>query len=100
MRQWLIDKRERQGLNRDQMAEKCRCSKGLLRLLEDEDIITHQDIASRIALEYDLTPEEYNCIVHEDRRVKCMPNAKEPPTLAEFFASKYARQKRYKNKQR
>lgn len=100
MRQWMIEKREALGLTRRQMAKKCMCSDTLLGMLENADHITHPDIASQIAIEYDLTLDEYNSLVHEDRRVKEIPKKKQQPTVQRYYEMKYGRQKRYKEKQR
>ena len=98
MRQWLIDKRKARGLTRARMASKCLCSIRLLEILELEDGITHPGIAAWVAQEYRLTLDEYNLLVHETKRAKAIPAAEAPPTLKDFFASKYAREYRYKNK--
>lgn len=77
MKEYMIAKREAQGLSMRQMARKCDCSDMLLLLLESHDSgITHPKIAARIAREYGLTVDEYNTIVHEKYRVDKLPEMK------------------------
>ena len=80
MRENLIKKREKRGLTQDQMARKCACSPRLIRGIEEEDWITHPDIASRLAKEYGFGVHTYNQLVHESRRVKELPEPVQPPT--------------------
>jgi transcriptional regulator with XRE-family HTH domain len=98
MRQWLIDKRLARGLTRSKMAKECQCSRLLLQMLEEEDVITHPDIAAWVAQEYGLALEEYHQLVHEMHWGTAIPEPKAPPTLEEFYADKYRRMYQYKNK--
>lgn len=73
MNEFMIDKRKALGLDIQTMAQRCRCSKNLLYMLEEGYDITHPEIAARIAKEYGLTVTEYNKIVHESHRAKRLP---------------------------
>ena len=54
-RLFMIRRRTRMGKSRAQMAQMCRCSAGLLRMLEeDARCVTHPKIAARIAQAYRL----------------------------------------------
>lgn len=78
MKQFMIDKRKALGLTRHEMAQRCDCSERLLEILEIGSVcdITHPNIAARIAVEYGLTLDEYNQIVHESRRAAKLPKPK------------------------
>lgn len=97
MRQWLIDKRKALGLSRKAMGRECKCSERLLEILELDDGITHPGIAAWVAFRYGLTVEQFNMLVSEGRQVQELPPPKEPPTLQEYYADKYATEARYKN---
>lgn len=96
MKDILTRKREGLGLTREQMAKKCQCTQGLLRMLEEgETEITHPHIASRIAKGYGLSLEEYNRIVHKNHRADRLPKPTAPPTeenLDRLFHKKPKRQ--------
>lgn len=81
MREALIRKREAKHLTRDQMARKCQCSPRLIFGIEEEDWITHPDIASRMAKEYGFGIRTFNQLVHEDRRAEKLPESAPPPSM-------------------
>lgn len=80
MREELMRKREAKQLTQAQMARKCKCSERLIVGIEEEDWITHPDIASRMAKEYGFGIRTYNQLVHEDRRAKELPKPVQPPS--------------------
>lgn len=76
-RGFLVEKRT---CSISEMAKQCKCSFGLLRMLEEDDkSITHPNIAARIAKEYGLNLDEYNSLVYADYRGDSIPIAKNPP---------------------
>lgn len=86
MRPWMIERRKEMGLTVKQMAEKCECGYVLLNWLENnKNIITHPDIASRIAAEYKLTVEQYNTLVAAFRKKTKLPKRVAPPYSAPQF---------------
>ena len=80
MREELMRKCEAKQLTQAQMARKCKCSERLIVGIEEEDWITHPDIASRMAKEYGFGIRTYNQLVHEDRRAKELPKPVQPPS--------------------
>lgn len=84
MRENLIKKREARHLTRAQMARKCQCSPRLIFGIEEEDWITHPDIAGRLAKEYGFGVRTYNKLVHESRKVKALPEPVPPPSEAKW----------------
>lgn len=55
-RQYMIDYREKNGIDLARMAQVCGCSQKLLELLEaDDGVVTHPNIAKRVARAYRLT---------------------------------------------
>ncbi len=76
MKEFLTNKRNALGLDIEEMAKRCECSKRLLYMLEDGGNITHPEIAARIAKEYGLSLKEYNALVHEKHRAMRVPNPK------------------------
>lgn len=80
LKDYMIQKREAQGLTVREMARKCECSFLLLDGLECEDFkYTHPNIAARIANAYGFSVPEYNKIVHKDHRVSQIPKPKAKP---------------------
>lgn len=79
MREDLIKKREAKKLSRTMMAQKCECSERLIFGIEEDDWITHPDIASRLAAGYGFGIRTFNQLVHEDKRVKELPKPVPPP---------------------
>lgn len=75
---WLHEKREKMGLTLRQMAKLCKCSVGLLEMVED-GAITHPHIASRIAARYNLSVDEYNDLIFDQYRRKTLPKPIMPP---------------------
>lgn len=80
MREDLIKKREAKKLSRAMMAQKCECSERLIFGIEEDDWITHPDIASRLAAGYGFGIRTFNQLVHEGRRMKELPKPVPPPT--------------------
>lgn len=76
MRENLIRKREAKRLTQEQMAIKCECSVRLIRGIEEEDWITHPQIAAVLAKEYGFGIRTFNQLVHESKREEKLP---EPP---------------------
>lgn len=89
MREDLIRKREAKGLTQAEMAKKCRCSERLIIGIEEEDWITHPEIAAWLAKGYGFGIRTYNQLVHKDRQKKKLPEPKEPPKSDGFRWSKY-----------
>ena len=71
--------REREEMSVRQMAKVCRCSPGLLYGIEYEGLITHPNIASRIAAAYMLNVDGYNDLVADEHRAEKLPKVKMPP---------------------
>lgn len=84
MRENLTRKREARRLTRKQMAIRCGCSERLIAGIEEDDWITHPNIASRMAKEYGFGIRTYNQLVHEDRRAKALPNPVQPPSMKDW----------------
>ncbi len=87
MRETLIRRREKKGLSREQMAKRCKCSAALIYGIEELDWITHPHIASRLAKEYGFGVKLFNQLVHENRRVKELPEPVMPPESWAGFES-------------
>lgn len=81
MREGLIKKREAKKLTRAQMARKCECSERLITGIEEDDWITHPDIASRLAAGYGFGIRTYNQLVHENHKAKELPKPVPPPDM-------------------
>lgn len=81
MRSGLIKKREAKKLTQAQMAKKCQCSERLIVGIEEDDWITHPDIASRLAAGYGFGLRTFNQLVHESRRAKELPKPVPPPDM-------------------
>ena len=73
MREKLIRKREAKGLTQQQMAIRCECSLRLIRGIEEDDWITHPQIAAVMAKEYGFGIRMFNQLVHESKREKTLP---------------------------
>ena len=71
--------RKKFGLSIEEMAERCKCSSGLLRNIEENGWITHPNIATRIASKYRLNVDEYNQLVFRDYVATKLPKPVEPP---------------------
>lgn len=84
MRTALIKKREAKHLTRVQMAKKCHCSERLIVGVEEDDWITHPQIAARMAKEYGFGIRTYNQLVHEDRQAKAVPEIEKEPGQKEW----------------
>ena len=81
MRDWLIALREGKGLGRRAMAEKCECSYTLLLMLEEDNEVTHPNIAARIADEYGITDvNKFNTLIPKNRSVLEIPKRVPKPT--------------------
>ena len=78
-RQAMKEFRKEHGMKREQMAKVCKCSTGLLRMIEEEGLITHPNIASRIAAAYMLNVDGYNDLVADEHRAEKLPKVKMPP---------------------
>lgn len=78
-RQAMKEFRKTHGMNREKMAKVCKCSPGLLCMIEEDEEVTHPHIASRIAAAYMLDLDGYNDIVPECRRAKKLPRPIMPP---------------------
>ena len=78
-RQAMKEFRKAHGMKREQMAKVCKCSTGLLRMIEEEGFVTHPHIASRIAAAYMLDVDGYNDLVPEEHKAKKLPRAVMPP---------------------
>ena len=87
MRKWLIDKREALGLDKTQMSEVCECTRTMIIMLEDDDEVTHPNIATRIALGYGLNVDEYNMLVPKKKRSREIPAYVPKPTLDVLFSA-------------
>lgn len=80
MRQWLIDLREKQGIDRRKMAEKCECTYTMLLIMEEDDALTHPRIAARIADEYGIRDVNlFNSLIPRDRKVTKIPKREPKP---------------------
>lgn len=85
MRAWMINMREARGRTIDMAAKFCGCSVRLLRMIEEDDTITHPDIAARIANVYGMSVGQYNRLVHKKHRAKVLPDVKSLPTNADWY---------------
>lgn len=69
-REYMTEYRRRKRLSIEDMATRCNVSPGLLRLLEeDENSVTHPNIARRVGAEYEIS---------ERRTLKLMPENYRP----------------------
>lgn len=73
-RDYMIEYRKEHGIDIQRMAKKCRISKTLLRLLEENDQeVTHPNIAERVSRAYKLTKKQTEGLMPEHYR-KSSPN--------------------------
>lgn len=88
-RKWMIALREKLGIDRERMATLCKCTPGLLELLEEHNAITQPKIASRIAHRYGMDVEQYNQLVHPEKKAKVLPAWRNPTSGRTFTWSRY-----------
>lgn len=68
-REYMIEFREKQGLNIQSMAKKCKISRTLLLMLEGSDQeVTHPNIAARVARAYKMTKQQKESLIPEHYR--------------------------------
>lgn len=84
MRAWMINMREARGRTVDMAAKFCGCSVRLLRMIEEDDTITHPDIAARIANVYGMSVGQYNRLVHKKHLAKVLPEPLPLPTSTDW----------------
>ena len=77
MRKWMVDMRNAQNKDLEQMAIECDCSRQMLYIIECGSI-THPQIAAAVARAYGMTTEQYNTLVSERHRAAVIPVFKEP----------------------
>lgn len=80
MRQWLVDLREKKGIDRRKMAEICECTYTMLTIMEEENAITHPKIAAIIADKYGITDVKlYNSLIPKEHASKKIPKCEPMP---------------------
>lgn len=68
-RDYMIKYRQRNGISLEAMAACCKISATLIRLLEeDEDSVTHPNIARRVGAEYELSERRTLMLMPENYR--------------------------------
>ena len=77
MRKWMVDMRNAQCKDLEEMAIECDCSRQMLYIIECGSI-THPKIAATVARAYGMTTEQYNTLVAERHRASVIPVFKEP----------------------
>ena len=75
----MLDYEQRIGVSREVMAKACQCSERLLDQVIECGMITHPNIAARIANKYKLNVGDYNELVHKDHRSVVLPKPKPLP---------------------
>lgn len=77
-RKWMVDLRERMGLEIEEMAKKCDCSHNLLFMVESGSP-TQCNIAARIARAYGMDVHQYNQLVTDEHKASVLPKPKPKP---------------------
>lgn len=77
-RTWMIEGREKLGMDRQEFGDYCGCSEMLIGWLEEGNTITHPLIAAVIVRVIGGTVAQYNELVHPDRRARSVPRVKMP----------------------
>lgn len=72
LRQRMQEFRRSEKMTISQMAKVCKCSEGLLRMVESGEV-THPNIAARIARAYMLDVDGYNELIPKEHRAKDIP---------------------------
>lgn len=78
-RKKMTEIREAQGKSIERMAQLCKCSEELLRIVELEGAVTHPHIAARIAAAYGLDLDGYNEIVPKEHKATKLPKPQPKP---------------------
>lgn len=87
-RQYMIDFRKKHDISVRRMAKVCKCSVGLLDMLESYHLeVTHPKIAQRIAAAYKLTNEQYESMLPENYR----------PSSPNYEPDKYKRDSKFED---